>query len=297
MHLSDIDLIYISYDEPNADKNYADLLNKAPWAKRIHGVKGSDSAHKAAANLSETERFISVDGDNIVDPSFFEQDIDFADTEKSVISWCGKNIVNGLIYGNGGLKCWPKDLVLNMRTHENADPGDIANKIEFCWGIDYKQMNTVYSVAHVNGSPLQSFRAGFREGVKMSLDQGKKVDKFTLKKSIYIKNYHRLCIWQSVGSDVPNGLWSIYGARLGCYMTNCSDWDYINVRDFEWINDFFNNQISQNVTEETLEEETIKIGKRIRKDLNMDICDLDQTQSKFFKEMYVNPLRSNIGLE
>ena len=37
-----------------------------------------------------------------------------------VISWAGKNEVNGLVYGNGGIKCWPKDVVMNMRTHENA---------------------------------------------------------------------------------------------------------------------------------------------------------------------------------
>ena len=39
----------IPHDEPNAEKNYADLLKKVPWAKRVHGVKGSDAAHKAAA--------------------------------------------------------------------------------------------------------------------------------------------------------------------------------------------------------------------------------------------------------
>jgi hypothetical protein len=273
MHLSDIDIVYISYDEPNADKNYSDLLNKAPWAKRVHGVKGSDSAHKAAARLSDTDRFISVDGDNIVDEKFFDQELEFTeDITDSVISWSGKNIVNGLVYGNGGLKCWPKDLVLNMKTHENADPNDVANKVEFCWGIKYIQMNNVYSIAHINGNPLQAFRAGFREGVKMSLDSGKKIKKSLLKESIFIKNYQRLCIWQSVGADVTNGLWSIYGARMGCYMTNCSDWDYVNVRDFDWINDFFQNEILKQVNDKNIESEILNLGNKIRKDLNISIC-------------------------
>ena len=35
----DYDIIYLSYDEPNAEKNYADLCRKVPWAKRVHGVK------------------------------------------------------------------------------------------------------------------------------------------------------------------------------------------------------------------------------------------------------------------
>ena len=59
MKIIDYDIIYLSYDEPNAEKNYADLLSKVPWAKRIHGIKGSDAAHKACANLSETDRFIT----------------------------------------------------------------------------------------------------------------------------------------------------------------------------------------------------------------------------------------------
>ncbi len=66
----DYDIIYLSYDEPNAEKNYADLCKKIPWAKRIHGVKGSDAAHKACANISDTERFITIDGDNIINPEF-----------------------------------------------------------------------------------------------------------------------------------------------------------------------------------------------------------------------------------
>ena len=57
--VTDYDIIYLSYDEPNAEENYADLCSKIPWAKRVHGVEGSDAAHKACAELSETDRFIT----------------------------------------------------------------------------------------------------------------------------------------------------------------------------------------------------------------------------------------------
>ena len=73
----DYDIIYLSYDEPNAEQNYADLCKKVPWAERIHGVKGSDSAHKAAAEKSTTDRFITIDGDNRIHDSFLTQSIDF----------------------------------------------------------------------------------------------------------------------------------------------------------------------------------------------------------------------------
>jgi hypothetical protein len=289
--ISDLDIIFISYDEPNADKNYADLLNKAPWAKRVHGVKGSDSAHKAAAKLSETDRFISVDADNIVDEKFFEVVLDSTHyADNTIFSWSGKNIVNGLIYGNGGLKCWPKHVVLNMKTHENSDSDDIKIKIEFCWNSEYIQQEEVYSTSYINGSALQAFRSGFREGVKMSLDQGVKVKKENIKTSLYKKNYQRLCIWQSVGIDVKNGNWAIYGARLGCYMVNCTDWDYINVRDFDWINTYYNDNL-KNVNDIELQERILQLGNQLRFELNIDICELNSLQSKFFKQVYVNPPR------
>ena len=77
----DYDIIYLSYDEPNAEKNYADLCKKIPWAKRVHGVKGSDAAHKACAELSESDRFITVDGDNIINPDFLTKSFNLDDHE------------------------------------------------------------------------------------------------------------------------------------------------------------------------------------------------------------------------
>ena len=167
----DCDIIYLSYDEPNAEQNYADLCKKVPWAKRVHGVEGSDAAHKACARLSETDRFITVDGDNRIREDFLNQVLDFdehTDLQNTVISWCGKNVINGLTYGNGGLKCWPKDYVLNMRTHENADPNNAHAQVDFCWDAQYIQMNSCYSDVYNNHTSQQAWRAGFREGCKMA---------------------------------------------------------------------------------------------------------------------------------
>ena len=61
--VADLDVIFLSYDEPNADENWADLKSKVPWATRVHGIDGSDAAHRAAGEASNTERFILVDGD------------------------------------------------------------------------------------------------------------------------------------------------------------------------------------------------------------------------------------------
>jgi hypothetical protein len=290
----DCDVVYLSYDEPNAEKNYADLLTKIPWAKRVHGVDGSDSAHKACARLSDTDRVVIVDGDNMIKKEFLNQEIEFvsdADLDRSVISWGAKNIVNGLIYGNGGIKCWPTQLVLDMKTHENAEAGNSKTQVDFCWDINYIQMDSCMSDVYNNATPYQAWRAGFREGVKMGLLEGSKASPKEFSNQVHWKNFHRLLIWMNVGSDISNGLWAIYGSRLGCYMTNCTDWDYLNVRDFNWLKSFWLD-IEPKVNETTLLNEISDLGKKISSELGITIGDpLDQNQSNFFKTVYMNPPR------
>ena len=50
--ISEFDFVFLSYDEPNAELLYAELLNQIPWAKRVHGVKGFDAAHRACADAA-----------------------------------------------------------------------------------------------------------------------------------------------------------------------------------------------------------------------------------------------------
>lgn len=288
----DCDIVYLSYDEPNAEENYADLLTKVPWAKRVHGVEGSDAAHKACARLSETNRLIVVDGDNKIRPEFLKQEIEFKDDvelDKSVISWGAQNVINGLIYGNGGIKCWPTQLVLDMKTHEAAESDNAKTQVDFCWDINYIQMEQCMSDVYNNASPQQAWRAGFREGVKMGLLEGSKADNIV--KQVHWKNFQRLLVWMHVGLDVKNGEWAIYGARQGCYMTNCTDWDYVNVRDFKWLNQYWDEHDSQTTTK-MLPFEIMGIGETLKHELDMSIADpFTSEQSRLFKSLYTNPPR------
>jgi hypothetical protein len=52
-----LDVIFISYKESNAEGNWQRVLQKAPWAKRVAGVEGIFNAHKAAAKLATTDMF------------------------------------------------------------------------------------------------------------------------------------------------------------------------------------------------------------------------------------------------
>jgi len=307
--INELDIVYISYDEPNADKNWNDLLDKCPWAKRSHGVHGSDAAHKAAAKLCDTHRMITVDADNIVDPAFFNLEIDLSTLGKNdVISWGAKNEINGLAYGNGGIKCWPKHVIEQMRTHEAAPENNPQAQVDFCWNVNYVQMNNVYSHVYNNASPMQAWRAGFREGVKMTLHDGDVVTKKNVK-NVHRKNYQRLLVWQTIGMDAHNGNWAIFGARLGTVMTNLrrDEWDWKNVRDFEWLNKYwketlapqYGNQAGPQVCEytgftwndESINHEIMVLGETLRHDLGLEIADINKQGSRFFKEVYINPAR------
>ena len=288
--IAELDIIFLSYDEPNAEKNWADLKNKVPWAKRVHGILGSDAAHKECARISETDRFVTVDGDNTIKQEFLDQVLDFdthANLEKSVISWCGQNIINGLMYGNGGVKCWPREYVLNMKTHENADPYNVQAKVDFCWDAQYIQQNSCFSLTHNNFTPKQAWRAGFREGVKLSLNRGERVAHSEFLKG-HPKNLNMLYIWTMVGSDVKNGEWAIYGAREGLEMTMLSDWDYVNVRDFTHLDELWANR--DELPEDILHNEIWNIGNNLINQLQLPISTqpLSQEQSIFFKTVNQN---------
>jgi hypothetical protein len=280
MRTAEFDIIFLSYDEPNADQHYADLCNKVPWAKRIHGIKGSDAAHKAAARASDTEWFITVDGDNIVDLKFFSLDIDMSKTEIQAYGWCGRNRINGLRYGNGGLKIWRKDFVLNMKTHEEST-SDRA-QVDFCWENGYKNFPKVYSESIINGSEFQAWRAGFREGVKMTLLDGVRIPVDEIKQRIWWHNLHRLKIWSTVGAHEEHGLYAIHGARLGQWMANCSAWNYVDVRDFEILKNIYN----ENVNHDNLEHDIQDLGYRIKKDMGFDYPYLNAQQSKYTLDIY-----------
>jgi hypothetical protein len=280
MRLSEIDIIFLSYDEPNADVNYADLLTKAPWAKRVHGVKGSDAAHKAAAELSETDWFVTVDADNIVYPSFLDLDLNLSNPHIQVYSWCGKNVINGLRYGNGGLKVWSKDFVLNMKTHEESDSDNA--QVDFCWETGYKTFPSVYSDTVITASPFQAWRAGFREGVKMTLKDGIQVSNQDLKDQVWWHNIHRLRMWSTVGMHEENGKYAILGARMGTWMANCTEWNYVDVRDFEILKNIY----EQNVDHNSVEEDAKGLGDKIKLQLGLDWPWLDAQQSKFTLDLY-----------
>jgi len=293
--VADLDCIYLSYDEPQKEEFWLKIKNMVPWAKRVDSVKGSDAAHKAAGEASDTERFILIDGDNMPNEEFFNMQLDFTDKDPSFklaqYRWRAINAVNGLRYGNGGMSSWTKSYVADMKTHEQSDGNDTTT-VDFCLDSAnnlYWSMYDCYSVTHPNYTPFQAWRAGFREGVKMSLQRGAKPSVDEFKENVASRNMNNLTIWHNVGLDVANGDWAIYGARLGTHMTMLTDW---NPQDVQWFDNFPTlwEQHKFNDPKRSADE----LGVRLHDKLGLPMCMLQPEQSKFFKRHY-NSDKYNMG--
>ena len=289
--IADLDCVVLTYDEPRKEEFWVKIKNMVPWAVRVDGVKGSDAAHKSAADASDTDRFVLIDGDNLPDPDFFnlQLEIKTEEQENAVYRWRARNHINGLMYGNGGISCWTKDFAYNMNTHENSDGSD-ETVVEFCFDPRYWAMYDCYSVTYPNGSDFHAWRAGFREGVKMCLDAGYCPSVSEFKDRVHHRNLDHLSIWQTVGTDVDHGAWAIAGARQGTFLTMLGGWDYRNVQDFSYLSDYWETEV------ENLEplELASEMGDRLSQQLDLPNIILDKDASKFFKHHYRSNWK-NIG--
>jgi len=282
--LSDLDVFFISYDEPNAEANWNNLLKLHTGAKRVHQVQGFDKAHKICALSSTTKRLVIVDGDNWVNQGALTQQLDDTDLPTVCFSFKSANAINGLEYGNGGIKVWNKDTLLASNTHESA------NTTDFCWDIKYYQVNYTASTTVQNCTPFQAWRAGYREGVKLSYINGEPVSDWNTQQQLLWKgNVSRLSVWCTVGRDIDNGIWSMLGARQGLFEIIRSKIKNTSINDYNWFI-----QKWQNVKEKDPDELARLIGTELSSSYNFTVPEFDSTTSTWFKNTYINPARQGL---
>jgi hypothetical protein len=154
------DIVFISYNEPNADNNFETLVKKFPRAKRINGIKGIHRAHIEAAKLVNTEMFYVVDGDAIIVDDF-NFDYYVPRYERSHVHvWRSKNPINNLEYGYGGVKLLPTDKTLDM----DVNTADMTTSIS----SNFKVINITSNITAFNTDPFNTWKSAFRECVKLS---------------------------------------------------------------------------------------------------------------------------------
>jgi len=228
------DVVFISYNEINADANYEKLKLKKSDAKRVHGVKGIHNAHMAAAKLATTEMFWVVDADaELVDDFNFEIEYiphydagNKMEQTSTVHVWSSQNPINDLVYGYGGVKLLPTKLTLEMNTESVDMTTSIGNK--------FKVVNKISNITAFNTDEFNTWKSAFRECVKLT---SKVIDK-----NYQIETEDRLRRWCRTGKDRPFGEYALGGARFGYrygmkYISNKEKLAMIN--DFEWIKEIY----------------------------------------------------------
>lgn len=225
------DIIFISYDEPTADKNYSLLKERFPMAKRMHGVKGIHQAHIKAAKKCFTKMFWIVDADAIIVDDF---NFDYVVPDHQldhVHVWRSQNPVNDLVYGYGGVKLFPRKLTIDMDISKPDMTTSISSK--------FKAVNELANITAFNTDPFNTYKSAFRECTKLA---SKVIDRQKNKETEI-----RLHTWTTVGKERSYGEWALKGAKEGAaYGTiNQGNVEALKrINDFEWLKEKFNESAS-----------------------------------------------------
>ena len=214
------DIIFLSYDEPLAEEHWRRLKKRFPYAQRVHKVKGILKAHKKCAELARTNYFFVVDGDAYILDSFDIYDVPSEISDDRFYMWQSRNAVNDLVYGNGGVKLFPKNIFNGVEEYG----------VDLFISLPHKQVRQVASLSRFNASPFYSWRAGFRECVQLASKHSKVIKDHT---RIYLLN-----VGCNKGSTREFGIWCIKGARAGRRygMENIGDRKAVeNMNDFDWL--------------------------------------------------------------
>lgn len=211
------DVFFLSYDEPYAEQYWDVLKGQHPSARRCKGIAGIQAAHAKCAEKSRTPHFFVVDADNqVIRPEIFAYRVPEWDAGY-VHLWYAKNSVNGLTYGWGGIKLFPKNL-FNDAT---------GRRLDMTTSFPLKIIEDVASITHFNTTPYETWRSAFRECVKLSQsDEPEAIE--------------RLETWCKPvsGYSPPYTEWATRGAQDGVEYgsRNRDDFDALMlINDYAWL--------------------------------------------------------------
>lgn len=215
------DVFFLSYDEPMAELHFAALRAQAPSLRRVQGVAGIHAAHSECARLARTSHFYVVDADNELLDYDFSYKVPAWDAGY-VHLWQARNPVNGLVYGWGGVKLFPRRLVRAMDRHG----------LDMTTSFPLKMMPSVKSVTHFNYAPLETWRSAFREAAKLA-------------RSSDPDAVQRLAVWTSVAAG-PYAAECLRGARAGAAFARACPDDLVRINDYQWLAGRFEDEIRAN---------------------------------------------------
>lgn len=225
------DVVFISYNEIQADVNWNNLKAQVPWAMRVHGVKGIHQAHIEAAKKAFTHMIWIVDADALIVDDFDFSYVPNRTNKDAVHVWRSKNPINDLEYGYGGVKLFPRVATINMDTSKPDMTTSISTK--------FIPMEQVSNITAFNTDEFSTWRSAFRECCKLAsavIDRQRQEETDT-----------RLAAWCSAtGRDRPFGDYAIQGARAGRKygVANQGNIEALKkINNFDWLKEQFDANI------------------------------------------------------
>ena len=215
------DIVFISYDEKNADLNWDLLKKQHPQAKRLHGVDGQLNALREAARISETDHYFAVFAKTQINPDFkFDFLPDRLRTPSHYI-FNARNMSNDLEYGTMGVILYNCDLLLS------------ANEAEF--GVDFTTSFPIQVVpelsafAHFAEDEYRAWRTAFRECTKLQSR--------CIRDQVDIETQHRLNVW-CTHAHGDYSEWVLRGANDGVAFADSGE-DLKQINDWRWLRNRF----------------------------------------------------------
>ena len=214
-----MDIVFISYDEPSAEKRYNKLKQKFPRAKWVKGQPTQTLAYLAAAMSSDTDYFFAVFPKSELAPDFdFSFQPDRLRNPCHYIFDCHIPVID-LRYGWGGVILYNKQLVF-----KTPKPG-----LDFTMSQAHHSVPILSAISNCNETPLLAYRSSFREVIKL------------LQMKQTVESRYRLKKWSTLGNG-DNAEWIYRGAVDGKKHYEQYKDDYTKLMysyDFQWIRDQF----------------------------------------------------------
>jgi hypothetical protein len=219
------DVVFISYDEPDAEANWAILKAQCPRAQRVHGVAGMELALEAAADLSSTPWYYAVFAKTKLHERFdFSFVPDYMQQPKHYIFNC-HNTTNGLEYGHMGVVLYNCNGV--KQTNQINDFG-----LDYTMSFPHESIPILSCYGDFATTPYHTWRTAFRETAKLAYFESQ---------APTVEGAYRLNRWlnQAQGNHAE---WCLHGARDGHEFFKTTQGDLTKLKQsfrWEWLRSYF----------------------------------------------------------
>jgi hypothetical protein len=219
------DIVFISYDEPDAETNWALLKAQFPRAQRVHGVAGMELALEAAADLSSTPWYYAVFAKTRLYEQFdFSFVPDYMQQPKHYIFNC-RNTTNGLEYGHMGIVLYNCSGVKQVNQAGNFG-------LDYTLSFPHESIPILSCYGDFAITPYHTWRTAFRETAKLAYFESQ---------TPTVEGAYRLNRWldQAQGNHAE---WCLNGARDGLEFFETTQGDLAKLKQsfrWEWLRSYF----------------------------------------------------------